>query len=104
MIKKTEAAAKQFTEQLVSRTQKAVALGAPGKRLLQQLERESGPSIMQGLIRRQRVSDTFSFLEKAGHLELSPEAMVTESAYGALFTDEEVNWCFEQLCDCGYFR
>ena len=66
-------------------------------------KKDGGVRVMQNLIRRQQVSDVFDGLEKAGQLALSPEAAVTQSAYGALFTDDEVNWCFQQLCDAGYF-
>ncbi|HIS49212.1 MAG TPA: hypothetical protein IAA80_01730 [Candidatus Gallacutalibacter pullistercoris] len=92
-----------FTKDLINRTQKAIALGANGKRFLSQLEKDGGVRVMQNLIRRQQVSDVFDGLEKAGQLALSPEAAVTQSVYGALFTDDEVNWCFQQLCDAGYF-
>ncbi len=92
-----------FTKELLTRTQKAMALGANGKRFLSQLEKDGGVRVMQNLIRRQQVSDVFDGLEKAGQLALSPEVAVTQSAYGELFTDDEVNWCFQQLCDAGYF-
>ena len=92
-----------FTKDVIARTQKAMTLGANGKRLLSQLEKDGGVRVMQNLIRRQQVSDVFDGLEKAGQLALSPEAAVTQSAYGALFSDDEANWCFQQLCDAGYF-
>lgn len=92
-----------FTKDLMTRIQKAMALGANGKRLLGQIEKDGGVRVMQNLIRRQQVSDVFDGLEKAGQLALSPEAAVTQATYGVLFTDDEVNWCFQQLCDAGYF-
>lgn len=42
-----------FTKDLMTRTQKAMALGANGKRLLSQLEKDGGVRVMQNLIRRQ---------------------------------------------------
>ena len=93
----------KFTQDLLSRIQKSELLGVRGKRLAAQVEKDGGVRVMQELIRRERLSELFDGLEKAGHLELSPEAAVTESAYGQLFSDDEVNWCFQQLCDAGYY-
>ena len=70
-----------FTKDLITRTQKAMALGANGKRLLSQLEKDGGVRVMQNLIRRQQVSDVFDGLEKAGQLALSPEGCLWVAVY-----------------------
>ena len=50
-----------------------------------------------------RLSDGFNALQRCGHLELSLEALMTKGKYGALFTDEQVNWCLEVLLEAGYY-
>ena len=58
---------------------------------------------MQELIRKGRVSETFDALAQKARLELTAEALVTDSRFGALFTDDEVNACFMLLCEYGFF-
>ena len=31
------------------------------------------------------------------------EALAVKGKHGALFTDDEINRCFERLCDAGYY-
>jgi hypothetical protein len=50
------------------------------------------------------VSDLFDGLAKIGHLELSPEALAVQGKYGALFTDEEANFCLSVLCEAGFYN
>lgn len=49
-----------------------------------------------------RVSDGFSALAQAGHLELSLEALVVDKRFTALFTDQEANSALTRLLDAGY--
>ena len=46
----------------------------------------------------------FDALARAGRLELSLEALAVSAKFNALFTDAEVNACFELLCGAGYYE
>lgn len=95
--------AQTFQKEAAANAQTAMlAHGAPTKRLLQNLEAH-GVDAVKELAKRRRVSDGFDALAKCGHLELTPEALMTKGKYGALFTDEEVNWCLDVLMEAGYF-
>lgn len=79
-----------------------LAHGAPTKRLLQSLE-QTGVDFVRESARRHRVSDGFDHLARLGHLELTPEALMTRGKYGPLFTDDEANWALTVLMEAGYF-
>lgn len=49
-----------------------------------------------------RDSEGFAQLQKLGRLELTVEALATQKAYTALFTDEQVNTALMRLLDAGY--
>ena len=57
---------------------------------------------MHGLLKRHRLSPWFEALAKKGQLAASPEALTVQSKYGELFTDDEVNACFEALLEAGW--
>lgn len=44
-----------------------------------------------------------SKLAEVGHLELTMEATIVKGEYAELFTDEQVNYCYELLCEKGYY-
>ena len=67
-------------------------------------EKQGVLAAAQSLVRRGQLSDAFGPLADCGHLELSIEATIAKSCFGSLFTDEEVNRCFELLCEYGYYR
>lgn len=73
------------------------------KRLAADAHQYGGVGCAKELIRRGRLSDGFAALAQAGRLDLSLEALVVTAKYGALFTDDEVNTCFNVLCDAGYY-
>lgn len=77
--------------------------GAPTKRLVQTLELRGGVETARELIGKRRLSDGFDVLRRCGHLDLSLEALVVQGKFGALFTDEEANWCLEVLMEAGFF-
>ena len=54
-------------------------------------------------LERGRTSDCFNKLAEAGHLELTMEATIVKGEYAELFTDEQVNYCYELLCEKGYY-
>ena len=72
-------------------------------RLKQNIQRFGALKAVKELLRRGQPSDGFAVLADAGRLDLSIEAVIIKSRYGELFSDEEVNYCFELLCDQGYF-
>jgi len=94
----------KFTAQAKANAQTALlAHGAATKRLLQDLETYGGVRTAQDLCRKHRVSDGFDQLAQCRKLELSLEALVIKGQYGALFTDEEANWCLDVLMEAGFF-
>lgn len=72
-------------------------------RFLQTLEKFGAVRTIQEIIRKGRTSDSFEKLQQAGRIELTMEATVVNKKYGELFTDEEVNSCYELLCEHGYY-
>ena len=96
---------KQFQEELIKKCELAQkqCTAYRGKRFLQSIEKFGGVKTAKELIRKNKLSDEFEVLVQAGLIGLTMEAVVIESQYGALFTDDEVNWCYEVLCDYGYY-
>lgn len=72
-------------------------------RLLQTIERFGAVRTIQEILRKGRTSDCFEKLAKAKRLDLTVEAVIVKPKYGALFTDEEVNACYDLLCENGYY-
>lgn len=93
-----------FEAELLHRCEQAETeqLCNPG-RFVQTIQKYGALRTMQEIIRKGRVSDTFDALAQQGRLELTAEALVADSKYGALFTDDEVNACFMLLCEYGFF-
>lgn len=85
----------------MERAQKECGIRQP--RLQQNAETFGGVSAAKDYMKRGRVSDGFDALARAGRLELSMEALVVSPAWHGLFTDEEVNFCFDLLCGTDYF-
>ncbi len=96
---------RKFTAELAAACRKAQEqTGCPMSGMLQKIEKYGGVSVAKDYIRKNRLSDGFTVLEQAGKLALSMEALVTASRYGTLFTDDEVNACFQALCEANYYR
>ncbi len=84
----------KLVQRLRQQAQSAAALGIPEpKRLFQAAERFGAAEALSGLFSRGRLSDCFDALADAGHLELSPEALVVSKEFGPLFSDEEAEFC-----------
>lgn len=95
----------RFTAELAAACRQAQEqTGCPMTGLLQKIEKYGGVSVAKDYIRKNRLSDGFTVLEQQGKLALSMEALVTAPAFGSLFTDEEVNACFQVLCEANYYR
>lgn len=61
-------------------------------------------SVAKEIIKKHGVSQSFNLLCDEGRLDLSMEELVTLSKFGELFTDAEVNYCFELLCENDYYK
>lgn len=70
---------------------------------LQTLERFGGVNTVKEILRKGRISEGFEKLQKAGCIELTMEATVVNKKYAELFTDDEVNSCYELLCEFGFY-
>lgn len=77
--------------------------GCKMTRLMDTIERFGVVNAAKEIIRKGRTSDCFSKLVEAGHIELSLEAIIVKPQYEELFDDDEVNACFELLCENGYY-
>jgi len=95
---------KQFTEVLIKNSEEAQKSCAyRGVRFRQTLEKFGGVKTAKEIIRKGRLSDEFEILEKAGLIRLTMEALVVDRRFAELFTDDEVNSCYEVLCEYGYY-
>lgn len=92
-----------FTAALCAALEQAEGCGVRQPRLREQATKYGGVPCAKDMIRRRRQSDGFEALGQAGRLDLSLEALVTAAKFGPVFTDDEVNACFQALCDAGYY-
>lgn len=81
----------------------AEALGCRMVKFQKTVNQYGGVETAKEYLRKNRLSDGFDQLSNLGRLELSMEAQVVRGKFAALFTDEEVNGCFERLCAAGYY-
>ncbi|MEG1004013.1 hypothetical protein [Clostridium sp.] len=72
-------------------------------RFLETIERFGIVRTAQEIFRKGRTSDCFNKLVEEGHIKLTMEATIVKPKYAELFTDEEVNDCYELLCEKGYY-
>lgn len=89
VIKKCELAEKEY--------------GCKMTKFLQTIERFGIVKTAQEILRKGRTSDCFNKLAEAGRLDLTMEAVIVKGEYAELFTDEQVNDCYELLCEKGYY-
>lgn len=96
---------KQFQEALVANAEAAQKkCSCRMTRFLQTIEKFGGVKTAKEILRKGRLSDDFEVLQKAGLLNLTMEALVVDRRYAELFTDDEVNACYEVLCENGYYQ
>ena len=74
------------------------------KKLKANISQYGAAATMENLIKRRQVSEGYDCLEKLGRLDLSAEAVTVKSIYGELFSDEEVNVCFDLLCASKFYK
>lgn len=72
-------------------------------RFLETIDRFGIVRTAQEIFRKGRTSDCFNKLAEARLLELTMEATIVKAQYAELFTDEEVNYCYDLLCEKGYY-
>ena len=95
---------KQFEEELIKNCERAQEqCGYRPTRFLQTIAKFGGVKTAKEILRKGKVSDDFEALEQAGLIKLTMEAMIVDRKYGELFTDDEVNSCYELLCEHGYY-
>lgn len=92
-----------FTAELLRLIAEAEALGCRMGRLKKDAGQYGGVETAREYLRRNRLSDDFDRLAELGRLDLSMEALTVRGKFGTLFTDDEVNLCFERLCAAGYY-
>ena len=89
---------------LVKQGQEAEKQGLPApKRLLRNAQQRGALSSLKEQLRRKQCSDTFDALADRGALQFAPEALVVSREFGSLFTDEEADFCLQQLLEAGYY-
>lgn len=93
----------EFTKELMRCIAEAEKLGCRMVKLRKDAEQYGGVAAAKEYLRRDRRSDGFDILAQQKQLRFSMEALVVKGKYGALFTDEEVNRCFERLCSAGFY-
>ena len=76
--------------------------GVSQKRLLKNIETYGAVPALKEYFRKGQVSDGFDALSRKGRTDLTAEALAVK--YHTLFTDEEVNFCFAELCGAGYYK
>lgn len=95
---------KQFTEELIKKCEQSKGVnGYNPTRMMETIHKFGGVKTAKEILRKGRVSDGFDKLREAQKLELTMEATVIDRKYGELFEDEEVNSCYELLCEYGYY-
>jgi len=95
----------EFQKALLEKCRKAEEkCGVKCTRLINNIEKYGAVKTVKEIIRKRNVSDSYDGLERAGRLDLTAEAAAAESRFAALFTDDEVNYCFSVLCESGYYN
>ncbi|MGL4363111.1 MAG: hypothetical protein ACRCSG_07600 [Cellulosilyticaceae bacterium] len=103
--KKISPIEKKFTEELLKRCEEAKKLcGSNPTRFVENVNKFGGVKTAKEILRKGKVSDGFEKLKEEDLLQFTMEALVSDRQYGELFTDEEVNSCYEVLCENGYYK
>lgn len=96
---------KKFDEELIKNCEIAQKeCGYNPARSMQTVAKFGGVRTAKEIIRKGQVSDGFDKLQQAGLIHLTMEATMIDKKYGELFTDDEVNSCYELLCEYGYYK
>lgn len=99
-----DALERKFEQELVHTVeQQQLVCGWNPVRFLQGVSKYGAVSAVKRLIARGTPSESLERLAELGRLELSLEALAVKKEYAPLFTDDEVNACFDSLCAYGYY-
>ena len=94
----------KFQEELINNCRLAEEkCGYRFTRFLQTVEKFGAVKTAKEILRKGRQSEGFDKLQQAGLLKLTMEALMIDKKYADLFTDDEVNSCYELLCEYGYY-
>lgn len=99
-----DALERQFEQDLIrSAEQQRLACGWNPVRFLQKVSKDGAVKTAKRLAVQGRPSEALERLAQQGQLGVSFEALIVQARYAPLFTDEEVNACFDTLCRYGYY-
>lgn len=107
MPKSNTNAEQRFEQEVIEAAKKAQELyGFNAGSFIKGFEKHGAARFFSQQFERKRLSSLFSFLVDNGakSLELTPEALVTDSRYTALFSDEQVNFCLLLLVENGFYN
>ncbi|MBE6985345.1 MAG: hypothetical protein E7434_07040 [Ruminococcaceae bacterium] len=94
---------KDFQQALLEAIETAnKSFGVRQMRLLKNIEAYGAVAALKEIFRKNQVSDGFEQLCRIGHTELTAEALAVK--YHTLFTDDEINFCFSELCAVGFYK
>lgn len=93
----------EFTKEWLRAMDEAEKLGCRMTRMRHTVSAHGGVETAKEYLRKNRYADGFDELAGQNRLDLSMEALVTKGKFGALFTDDEVNRCFDRLCAAGHY-
>ncbi len=96
---------KEFQQEMIANYQAIQKqTGCKTVRMLQTIEKFGAVKTAKEIIRKNRLSDDFENIQAKGCIGLTMEAMIVKSKYGTLFTDDEVNHCYELMCEYGHYQ
>ena len=95
----------KFTQELIKKGEQAQKeCNCNFTRFLQTVEKSGGVKAVKLLLSKDQLLDSFETLKACGRLDLAVEAVVVDSKFADLFTDDEVNACFMRLCESNFFQ
>ena len=99
-----EALQRQFEQDLIhAAEQQRLVCGWNPVRFLQGVSKYGAVAMAKRIAAQGRPSEAVERLAQQGRLGLSFEALIVQKQYAPLFTDQEVNGCFDTLCSYGYY-
>lgn len=105
MEQKMKELEKKFDQELIQKSEKAQKqCDYNPARFIQTVTKFGGVKTAKEIMRKGKVSEGFDKLQQAGLIALTMEATLIDKKYADLFTDDEVNSCYELLCEYGYYK
>lgn len=93
----------KLTKALLENAAKAQNAGINMAEYIKKLQKLGGLRVCKDTLKRRMYSENFEEMCSNNLASLTMEATVVRSEFAALFSDNEVNFCFEVLCEYGYF-